>query len=102
MTTQLSIFHNTISLTGNELKEVLEQCKRQEDRIYKLMKGNSSKTAFEIWDLYNSILPEVPITSIRRALTNMSKEVPPRFIKSGKAQMKKERLGKNNHRYFAI
>lgn len=99
--TQIS-FHNTIQLSGNELKEAIVKCKRQEDKIYLLMKGKPSKTAYEVWDLYCSILPLVPITSIRRALTNMCKETPPRMIKGSKHLMKQERMGKPNYKYLAI
>lgn len=90
-------FHNTIQLKGDELKQAIANAKRQEDRIYLLMQGKSSRTPFEILDLYCEVLPIVPITSIRRALNTLVKQG--RMITT---DMKMERLGKPNFKYLAI
>lgn len=92
----IALFYNTISLSGETLKEAIKDCKTQEERILKLMNGRAAMTPFEVLDLYNSILPPVPITSIRRALTNLEKDG--KVVKT--VFTKKERYGKVNYKWM--
>jgi len=68
-------FYNTISFSGDDLKKENAKAKKQEDLILALFKANPSKNLSPsqvhtiLCRKYN-IYP--PITSIRRALTNLT------------------------------
>jgi hypothetical protein len=97
--TQLPInFHNTIQLTGKELDEAIMTAKSQEERIYLLMTGKSAMTPFEVMDLYNSVFPIVPITSIRRALSNLENQN--KLIKTHWSKL--EQYGKPNYKWMVV
>lgn len=98
MTVQLNIFHNTVKLKDAELEEAIRNAKTQEERIYLLMTGKSSRTPFEVLDMYCAIFPIVPITSIRRAMSNLEKAG--KLIKTN--QQKKEQYGKPNYKWLAV
>lgn len=93
-------FHNSIHLEGTELQEALLQCQKQEDRIYLLMKGKPAMTPPEVLDMYNSIFPAVPLTSIRRAMTNLSSPLVRKLIKT--KWHKEGNYGKKNYKWLAV
>jgi len=94
MNQQLTIsFYNTINLTGPDLTAAREACNKQEQRILDLMAVGQLYTPFEVRGLYNRIYPACPITSIRRAMTNLTDKG--YLIKSDK--MKAGEFGKNNY-----
>lgn len=72
---QLTIFgghhHNTTNLNGADLKRVEAKASRQEDIILKLFKDHryTSFTAHEVW---MHLGQQWPITSVRRAISNLS------------------------------
>lgn len=91
----LSSFHNTIHFSDEEVKAADAVCKTQEDRIMAIFhKHNRPLTPFELESLYCEIYPRIPITSIRRSLTNLTSEK--KLIKSDKADKSGE-YGKPNH-----
>lgn len=91
---QLSFF-NTINLKGEELKEAVIICNKQETRILEIMKYRGEMTPFEVSKLYDGFYDPVPITSIRRAMTVLTEK--------GKLEkldeMKEGNYGKLNHKW---
>lgn len=87
-------FHNTVYLEGERLEKAEEQCKSQEDRILRIFAAYGGQmTPFDVITLYNRQYAPVPITSIRRAISNLTKDG-----KLSKCdRMKDEMYGKPNH-----
>jgi tRNA(Leu) C34 or U34 (ribose-2'-O)-methylase TrmL len=67
-------FYNTISLTDQELKKEIINAINQEDRIYYLFQIYREGTPSEMMKRYDKRWPSIPLTSIRRSLTNLTKE----------------------------
>lgn len=95
MNTVVETFYNSINLMGVELETAKAKCTRQEYRIFQLFKTGSAYTPFEIQEIYQKQYPEIPITSIRRAITNLESRG---FLKKTET-MKAERYGKPNHKW---
>lgn len=87
-------FYNTNKESGETLKSSRLKCNRQEDVILKIFKDNKEHLlcADEIHELSQL---NAPITSIRRAITNLYNQG--KLIKTN--TMKKGRYGKNTHTY---
>lgn len=66
-------FYNTTELSGEMLERKKEKAKSQEELILKFFEKNPSQV-YSAWDLQFTIieLRKTPITSIRRALSNLS------------------------------
>ena len=90
----LEHFHDTINASGDELIAHTITCKSQEERILAIFKEKQgvAMTPFYILDIYSKLYKEVPITSIRRAMSNLTEEN--KLIKT--RNMKKEHFGKKN------
>jgi len=71
--TQLSIFHNTIGLNHTEKAIAARRSKSQKIRILNFFRDNprGQFTPFEVQQLARI---NAPITSIRRAITNLTKD----------------------------
>jgi len=93
----MSTFFNTIYLGGEELERAKENCKSQEERLQLLIQVNQQVTPFEAQELYEKHFPKVPITSIRRALTNLTDQ---KYF--SKSNLVEERYGKPNHRWVRV
>ncbi len=70
-------FHNTINLTGEELTKVNARAAKQEDLILSIFKANPDRNLsptqiHSIFQLRYQL--HSPITSIRRGLTNLTKD----------------------------
>ena len=70
-------FWNTTSLAGNELVKADEKCEKQELVVFRFFKQHPEKefTPCEVWQeliAAGKILATVPITSIRRAICNLT------------------------------
>jgi hypothetical protein len=66
-------YYNTTNLSGVDLKNSANSALKQEDRIHEFYKANANReiTPFEVeQELYSHTT--VPITSIRRAITNLT------------------------------
>jgi Fe2+ or Zn2+ uptake regulation protein len=67
-------FFNTNDSNPEQVKVHTQKNLTQEDRCYQiLIDFGTHLTPFEISQIYNNRFPEVPITSIRRALTCLTK-----------------------------
>ncbi len=84
-------FYNTIKESGVDLAKSNTQASKQEERIIDLM--NIPCTPFEMHEKYCQLYPEVPITSIRRAMTNLSNK----GILEKTEDKKTEKYGKANY-----
>jgi hypothetical protein len=72
-----SLFFNTIGLTGGELGNAINECKTQNDRVLTIFKSRERRgtpmAPHNIWAVYCSTWDVVPLTSIRRAITCLTK-----------------------------
>ena len=66
-------FYNTIDLSSQELVTAKVSVTKQADRVLDIMrKKNKSMTPFEVHFFYIQQYPNCPVTSIRRAMTNLT------------------------------
>jgi len=93
--TVVESFYNSIDLMGVELENANIKCTRQEYRIFQIFKTGNAYTPFEIQEIYQKQFPDVPITSIRRAITNLESKGALKKTQT----MKAERYGKPNRKW---
>lgn len=77
-------YHNTVPLTGNELLQAEDTAKRQEDEVLQLFMRYKRLTPWQTEARLNALGKKWPITSIRRAITNLTE--------SGKLQKTGEKV----------
>lgn len=66
-------FYNTISLEGQELRQAKENNLSKEERILDIFKKYGCPlTPFEIMDKYNKMYADIPLSSCRRAITDLT------------------------------
>jgi hypothetical protein len=94
-------FYNTTNLEGQDLIDAVKQAKTQQDAVYQFFKKRPGYefTPFEVWSLLRALRPDMvaeltPVTSIRRAITNLTNAQPPLLKKT--SNQKEERLGAKN------
>ena len=75
-------FYNTIGATPKEKKVLDKKCQTQEDKIYKKFVYFPEVEFAPEWFFEVSVLGHSPITSYRRAFTNLEKQG--KIIKVGK------------------
>lgn len=74
MTIIFDEFFNTTHLSGESLIAAKKKCNAQESRILEMMIEGTHYTPFDIHRAYNDFYPNTPITSIRRAITCLTKK----------------------------
>lgn len=89
-------FHNTINETGERLTELRENAKTQQEKILQYFFQNSIY-CFTPFEVQETILPSTPITSIRRAMTNLTTQG--HLIKENEQKVEKYGV-KNNYWSF--
>lgn len=62
-------FHNTIYASGEDLGKFKKDAKNQEDIVLEIFKKHYKLTASEAYDIFGN--KSVPLTSIRRAISNL-------------------------------
>jgi len=74
MKNQTNLFYNTTNQTGATLKASTGKAESLKQRIHKFFQrnGNTAFTPFEVMDTMK--LGKVPVTSIRRAITNLTSD----------------------------
>lgn len=88
-------FYNTIHLTGEELARAVQSTDTQEQIILRFLSSNAGE--WSAWDLHQQPnFYHLPITSIRRALTNLCQSGA--IVTTG---MKMGTYGKPVHTYMA-
>ena len=65
-------YHNTLPITGSELKEANDKAKRQDDEVLQLFIHYKQLTPWQCEARLNSLGKKWPITSIRRSITNLT------------------------------
>ena len=66
-------FYNTTNQSGIELQTSMQNAKNQEQRIMMVMKYcDEPMTPFDVHHVYSRHFKPAPITSIRRAMTNLT------------------------------
>lgn len=88
-------FHNSIGLEGEALDSAEKSANKQEERILSFFYPGAKFTPFEIEAKYNSKFQPIPITSVRRSLTNLTRKSKLRKC----AEMKLEKYGKPNYQW---
>lgn len=61
-------YHNTTNQNETFVNDATVKCLKQEDEVMCIMIKHTQLTASEVWDKFPK---NVPLTSIRRALSNM-------------------------------
>ncbi len=65
-------FHNTIRLQGEKLQHQIQKCKNQEEAVLLIFKKHSkNKDKFTASEIFTILNINSPITSIRRAISNL-------------------------------
>ncbi len=74
MSSQLHIYFNTINLTGTDLANSRQCAGRQNDEVLQLFRLYPSQdfTPAEVYNQFQSMGRNYPITSIRRAITTLT------------------------------
>jgi len=89
-----SAFHNTIGLKGETLAKAARDCVYQEDRVLNIFQMHRKEmTPFDVEYIYERVYSRIPITSIRRAMSNLTRDG--KLIKGD--NMKGGIYGKANH-----
>ena len=65
-------FHNTIEVTGEELARYEMRAGAQEEHVYRAYKNHKKLTPSEAWDWLYPNIKLTPLTSIRRAISNLT------------------------------
>lgn len=79
---QLQIsYHNTNKLTGTPLADAETHCRNQEEKILYLFRVyNQRMTPSEVFKKWQLVWPVIPLTSVRRALTNLTRREELRMV----------------------
>lgn len=64
-------FYNTTNESGQQLEIFEQTAKNQEHQIMKIMQLYKKLSPSDVWKWYGK---SIPLTSVRRALTNLSKQ----------------------------
>ena len=68
-------YYNTLNEEGQDLKRSESKSKKQKDQIFAIYRHTlRPMTPAEIWEGYGFKSANVPLTSIRRAITNLESE----------------------------
>ena len=66
-------YYNTTNLSGKDLSRSIEQANKQEEIVMAIFRSkNKPLSPVDVHKVYCTHLPQVPITSIRRAITNLT------------------------------
>ena len=64
-------FYNTTGLAGEQLERRIEQAESQEEAVEALFEAHPA-AALTPFEVQRAVLPGSPITSVRRAITNLT------------------------------
>lgn len=89
-------FHNTINETGEKLTELKQNAKTQQEKILNHFFRNHGHM-YTPFDIQTYVLPFAPITSVRRAITNLTNQG--HLIKENEIFQRVEKHGVANYRW---
>jgi hypothetical protein len=75
-------YHNSVPISGNELKQANDNAINQDAEILELFKRLKSATPWQIEARLNANGKKWPITSVRRSITNLTNQM--KLRKAGK------------------
>jgi len=87
-------YYNTTRIEGNDLRRAHRQTETQQEKILSFFKKHWIM-AFTPFDVQAECLPDAPITSVRRAITNLTDDN--RLVKLQEYKIGKH--GKRNHKW---
>ena len=88
----MKTFHNTLNETGDELFYSRAKARSQQERILAFFREHPDEH-FTPFEIHEYVLPNAPITSVRRGMTNLQKAG---YLAKTDMQVLGY-LGKNNH-----
>jgi hypothetical protein len=91
-------FHNTIKLEGRPLAKAEGKAIKLEHQILAFLK-NKPNQKFTPWEI-NDVFPDKLIGSIRRALTNLVRDIEEVKDTTGTKEMREERAGSPNYLWY--
>ena len=86
-------FYNTTNESGTQLDLFTQKAMNQEDKVMIIFKQHYRLTAYECWEYFDD--PKTPPTSIRRAITNLTRK--DKLVMT--ASKKEGGYGRNNYIY---
>jgi len=66
-------FYNTNELNKKDLSKAINKASKQEEIVLTIFKFRKKLSASQAWKIYQEYKPNTPLTSIRRAITNLLK-----------------------------
>lgn len=90
-------YYNTNNESGDTLKKSVSKAKNQEEAILAIFQSYGKLTASECWQIFDPN-GNIPITSVRRAITNLYHDL--QIAKT--EEMKQGIYGKKEHVYRLI
>jgi len=66
-------YYNTTNESDETLRDAMLKAKTQDERVLKLFETYEKMSPYTCHRFYESVYPPVPITSIRRAISNLTK-----------------------------
>ena len=68
-------YHNTTNQDKEFVNDAIRSCKNQEEKVIVILSIKRKASASEIWSFFSKVyLDNTPLTSIRRALSNLTHE----------------------------
>jgi hypothetical protein len=64
-------YHNSTNQNDDFVKLAIKSCKSQDDKAIAILNLKGQSTPSEVWKVYNNVYQNIPLTSIRRALSNL-------------------------------
>ena len=68
-------YFNTTHLKDMDLIHAITKAENQNDAVYNIFKVLKSASPSKVWKHYNELKDEAPLTSIRRSISTLSKDV---------------------------
>jgi hypothetical protein len=95
------VFHDSVPLEEKELPPAREKAGRQKDNILIIFKSNPNQwfTPYQIQDIYRMLFQPILITSVRRSITDLTKEGTGRIRKGSHSDQVREKWHTNNNRW---
>jgi hypothetical protein len=93
------IFHDTVPLAEEELPQARKKAGRQKDNILIIFKSNPNQwfSPYQIQDIYRMLFQPILITSVRRSITDLTKEGTGRIRKGSYSDQVKEKWHTKNN-----
>lgn len=102
--TKANDYYNTTNLEGSELETAERKAVTQQEAVMAFFqkRPNGSFTPFQVWSMLRALRPDLvhpftPVTSIRRAMSDLTNCSPAVLTKTGEKVV--EKLGRPNYKW---